>query len=113
VTSPGFLSRNLCEGNCPAVTVVAEYSNVSTACSLERLHVTCATSAILLRCMSPEMARNGLPAMSAIRSLTEVNRTSCGQPISVENDPEPTLSGSRYLHLPGKIGVVFRRKKSK
>jgi hypothetical protein len=32
---------------------------------------------------------------------------------SRSQDPGPTLSGSRYLHLLGKIGVVFRRKKSK
>ena len=36
-------------------------------------------------------ARTGLPEMSALRSLTGVDRTWLGQPISVEKDPLRTF----------------------
>jgi hypothetical protein len=46
---------------------------------------------IMLQCMSPEMARNGPPAMSAVRSLSGVNRTSHRKLISVAIDPQRKL----------------------
>jgi hypothetical protein len=36
----------------------------------------------------PPLARSGPPWMSALRLLTALNRTSCGQPNSIENDPD-------------------------
>jgi putative ABC transport system substrate-binding protein len=49
-------------------------------------------SLILLRCLSPEVARNGPPAMSAVWSLSGGKRTSSGEPISVAIDPTETLA---------------------
>ena len=52
---------------------------------------------MFLQCGSPQVARNGPPTTSAIRSLMGANRTSCGQPISVENDPQATWGMSSSL----------------
>src|SRR5258708_36401707 len=46
----------------------------------------------LLQCMSPEVARNGPQAMSAIWSLTGGKRTSRRQPNLVAIDPNRTSS---------------------
>jgi|ERR1700682_88502 hypothetical protein len=41
------------------------------------------------------LARNGPPRVLALRLLTALNRTSRGQPNSVENDPNLISSGAR------------------
>jgi hypothetical protein len=58
-----------------------------------------------LELMSASGARNGPLAMSTIRSLTGVDRTWRGQPISVENDPEPTSSKSVVHRNSGPVGM--------
>ena len=45
--------------------------------------------------MSPVAAQSCRSGMSAVRSLTGVNRTWCGQPNLVENDPTRTLPFSK------------------
>src|SRR6266436_511421 len=47
--------------------------------------------------MSPFIARNGPPAMSAVRSLSGGKRTSLGRPILVEIDPQRTLAHEETL----------------
>jgi hypothetical protein len=45
----------------------------------------------------PDLARLRHPAMSVLRSLSVEKRTSCGQAVSVANDPMPTFL---TLHVP-------------
>ena len=49
----------------------------------------------LLRRMSPELARTGPLAMSAVRSLSEVNRTWRGHRQNDANDPSATWTGAK------------------
>jgi hypothetical protein len=51
---------------------------------------------LLLRCMSPFMARTGPPATFAIRSLLGANRTWPRQPNLVANDPDRHQDGAIF-----------------
>jgi hypothetical protein len=57
-------------------------------------------SAERVKASLPKLARKGPPGMSARWSLSEEKRTSCGQPISVENDPNRTFADKRAPRAP-------------